>query len=258
MRESRAHHRNPRTGRGNQAPIGVRTRASVYDGGTQAKGYRKAGADGADSLIGGIGFWHRCKRGQEFYNESCRCRNCHKSRLVPKMFAITSVCKGGGYLYARTSPPHPRRNSKGLYPLHRVVAENKLGRLLLPGEVVHHINGDKNDNADGNLEVMQNDAHSKAHARKAPQVECVCGHCGKAFLMLARTHRRRGPARFCSRACVYDSLRAKRETRPCAECAMPITLTPGRMRSRFNRCDSLLGMCCSKECRGKLQARHHI
>lgn len=32
------------------------------------------------------------------------------------MFQILSTCKGGGYLYARTLPLHPRANAKGLYP----------------------------------------------------------------------------------------------------------------------------------------------
>lgn len=37
---------------------------------------------------------------------------------------------------------------------HRIVAEEKLGRKLNPGEVVHHIDGDKRNNDPDNLMVF--------------------------------------------------------------------------------------------------------
>lgn len=40
------------------------------------------------------------------------------------------------------------------YYLHRAVAELKLGRRLEPGEVVHHVNGDKLDNHPDNVWVF--------------------------------------------------------------------------------------------------------
>lgn len=50
-------------------------------------------------------------------------------------------------------------------PEHRVVAEAMLGRSLLPGEVVHHIDGNKRNNAANNLRVFSSQAeHVKFHA----------------------------------------------------------------------------------------------
>lgn len=47
---------------------------------------------------------------------------------------------------------------------HRVMAEQMLGRALLPGEVVHHIDGNKQNNDPENLYVFASQAeHAKWH-----------------------------------------------------------------------------------------------
>ena len=53
---------------------------------------------------------------------------------------------------------------------HRLVAEQMLGRELLPGEVVHHIDGDKRNNAPNNLMVFPSQSdHVKWHIKHDPK-----------------------------------------------------------------------------------------
>ena len=123
------------------------------------------------------------------------------------MFEILSTCKGGGYMYCRTEPPHPKQNSNGLYPLHRVVAENSVGRILDQGEMVHHIDGDKANNCLDNLEIMSTSGHARHHAneRSKPLVDCECS-CGARFSLKkhvydARISRAKSAQVYCSRSC---------------------------------------------------------
>ena len=46
--------------------------------------------------------------------------------------------------------------------VHRLLAEQQLGRPLEPGEVVHHVNGDRSDNRLENLQVLPSQGHHMA------------------------------------------------------------------------------------------------
>jgi hypothetical protein len=69
---------------------------------------------------------------------------------------------GDGYILV-WMPDHPYATSAGRVREHRLVMELKLGRYLLPGEVVHHKDNDKENNHPDNLEVFSSNADHLRH-----------------------------------------------------------------------------------------------
>jgi hypothetical protein len=68
-----------------------------------------------------------------------------------------------GYVLIST-PNHPRADRDGYVYEHILVMEKLLGRLLLPGETVHHLDGDKANNVPENLLLFPSLAmHTKFH-----------------------------------------------------------------------------------------------
>lgn len=97
-----------------------------------------------------------------------------------------------GYVLIRVGVEHHLADVRGYAYEHRIVAEQKIGRRLMRGEQVHHVNGIKTDNRPENLEVMADQAAHYFHHRKPgcnlqnPSesneiIECACG-CGSELL----------------------------------------------------------------------------
>lgn len=98
--------------------------------------------------------------------ESGVCRHCKGT------FEITpsEQAKGGGVFCSlpcrRTfqAAQSPNYEKIGTRAVHRIVAAQKLGRDLLPGEVVHHIDGNKRNNDPENLDIYPSNAeHMRGH-----------------------------------------------------------------------------------------------
>lgn len=120
-----------------------------------------------------------------------------------------SVWNGGrsvashGYVLIRVGVEHHLADVRGYAYEHRLVAEEKIGRRLRRGEIVHHVNGLKDDNRPENLEVHPSTAHHLAEHRAPgsikrppgepnPFVLCECG-CGASFERFDASNR---PRRF--------------------------------------------------------------
>jgi hypothetical protein len=126
-----------------------------------------------------------------------------KSRKIPGKAMKTGQkrhpnFKGGtiteprGYVLRFVGKAHHLADCRGYAYEHRLRAEEKLGRRLRPGEVVHHDNEKPGDNSDRNLIPKANNAiHLSEHFRKRsdlrpldapnPEIKCACG-CGRVFL----------------------------------------------------------------------------
>ena len=84
----------------------------------------------------------------------------------------------GQYEY-RIVPGHPRANADNAVYLHVLIAEEKLGRYLLPDEVVHHIDENKTNNDPTNLMVFYTKAdHTSFHANECKMDTVTLLPCG--------------------------------------------------------------------------------
>lgn len=109
-----------------------------------------------------------CGAGRKYLNE-CQLKRRNKTGLC-RSCALKGKSynwKGGkyvnkkGYVCVRNTT-HPCNNA-GYVLEHRLVIEKNLGRILGKNEVIHHKNGNRQDNKLENLELLNRSDHQKIH-----------------------------------------------------------------------------------------------
>lgn len=108
---------------------------------------------------------------KDYTNISAHCSAMNKelnpSRMTVEVRAKlreSKIKSGNGKSYAKLYGRHE----------HRVVAEQLLGRKLRPGEVVHHIDGNKRNNVPQNIRVFASQSeHAKFHMELNLFIEAI-------------------------------------------------------------------------------------
>lgn len=101
---------------------------------------------------------------------------------------------------------------------HRVVMEKHLGRALIKGEIVHHLDGDKHNNSIENLQLMTQSEHIALHREelklaKKPKTHCLRGHpligdniSLRGLIRICKTCQKMAQYKYRSKKCKQDHI----------------------------------------------------
>lgn len=93
-------------------------------------------------------------------------KNQAQPASIPEALRYTGgrIVQHGGYLW-EFCPNHPKCNTWGYVPQHRLVLERAMGRFLGKGELVHHIDENKLNNDLSNLVAIDKKTHMEIHQK---------------------------------------------------------------------------------------------
>ena len=121
------------------------------------------------------GFKTRFKKGQKFSQEYRKKLSDAGKGKVHKWTKKVISCVGYKYLW---KPDNPMSNKLGYLAEHRYIMSEAIGRILTTNDVVHHINGKKDDNRIENLALTDKVSHQDFHKGKV-----TCPYCHKIYIV---------------------------------------------------------------------------
>jgi hypothetical protein len=130
---------------------------STVRGYLKEAGVLRARADGVRLARHKLGSGNRGKK-VLFSKERCAAISNGRKAWADKK-AVGVSLKASGYVEYTRGPNKGRS-------VHVVTMEARLGRRLLPDEVVHHIDGNRSNNDIDNLALMTRAAHARLHRRE--------------------------------------------------------------------------------------------
>ena len=89
----------------------------------------------------------------QFCSKECKSNNADFNQYAARQNGEVQRFRGDGRSYVKLNGRH----------MHRIIAEQKIGRPLVSGEVVHHKDGNKRNNSPENLTVTTQSEHIRIH-----------------------------------------------------------------------------------------------
>lgn len=106
------------------------------------------------------------KRNQKNCSKACATQRTWNTKTVYQEAAkATAPARGDKLRYSGEGRSYVKLNGRHM---HRVIAEQKIGRPLRRGEIVHHIDGNARNNDPDNLVILTQGAHMREHGLGVP------------------------------------------------------------------------------------------